>query len=163
GAAVKLIVPAYPADWLAALRRAAPRAELAVCADEREALTQVTDADASIGFWGAELFAAGKKLRWVQAESAGVDRILPLLPRHVTLPCARGAYGPQLAEHHLAMMLALARGLGRRRRDGPFRVLEGAALHIVGQTGGTGRALAKKARGLGMHLTPRMQTADFVA
>jgi D-3-phosphoglycerate dehydrogenase len=159
---VKLVVPAYGPGWIAALRKAAPRAELSVCADDREAVAQVHDADGAIGFVGRDVVRAGRKLRWLQAESAGVDAILPHVPKHLTLTCARGAYAPQLAEHHLALMLALARRLGTRRRDGLFRVLEGSTLHVLGN-GGTGKALAKKARALGMKLTPKLEAADFIA
>jgi D-3-phosphoglycerate dehydrogenase len=159
---MKLVVPAYGPEWIAALRKAAPRAELAVCADDREAVAQVHDADGTIGFVGRDVLKAGRRLRWVQTESAGVDKVIAHVPKHVTLTCARGAYSPQLAEHHLAMMLALARRLGTRRRDAEFRVLEGASLHVVGK-GGTGQALSKKARALGMKLTLKLEAADFVA
>jgi D-2-hydroxyacid dehydrogenase (NADP+) len=156
---VKIVVPVYSDVHHAALKRF--RCELAFAADEQAAIEQVEDADASVGFCGPAVVAAGRKLRWLQTESAGVDGILPHVPKHIVLTSAKGAYAPQLAEHHLAMMLSLARRLGTHRRDGTFRMLEGSTLHVVGE-GATGQALLKRAKALGMKKGPLRQ-ADFVA
>jgi phosphoglycerate dehydrogenase-like enzyme len=158
---VKIIVPEYGRESLGALRRV-KGVELAVCVDERAAMSNIWDAEGSIGYVSPELVRAGHKLKWIQTESAGVDAVLPFVPPSITLTCAKGAYAPQMAEHHLAMMLALARRLGTHRRNGFFRVLEGAVLYTVGE-GATGAALQKKAKALGMRLTKKLSEADYVA
>jgi phosphoglycerate dehydrogenase-like enzyme len=156
---VKIVVPVYSHEHHETLKRL--KCELAFAADERAAIEQVEDADAAVGFCGAPVVEAGKKLRWLQTESAGVDAVLPHVPKHIVLTSARGAYAPQLAEHHLAMMMSLARRLGTHRRDGVFRTLEGSTLHVVGE-GATGQALLKKAKALGMK-KGALKQADFIA
>lgn len=60
----------------------------------------------------------GPELRWVQAISAGVDHfpIQSLAESGVVLTSARGAHTPAVAEHAVALLFALARGLGPAMR-----------------------------------------------
>ncbi|SDJ77875.1 D-3-phosphoglycerate dehydrogenase [Nonomuraea maritima] len=88
-------------------------------------------------------------IRWVQLPSAGVERWVDagVVTRHPVFTAATGAYGPQVAEHALALMLAAARGLHRAARAttwGATRSVElaGSTVAIVG-CGGIGRALIR--------------------
>ncbi|MGN9839843.1 D-isomer specific 2-hydroxyacid dehydrogenase family protein [Nonomuraea sp. H19] len=88
-------------------------------------------------------------IRWVQLPHAGVERWAGagVIAEHPTFTAAAGAYGPAVAEHALAMMLAAARGLHRlagATRWGPntSREFAGSTVAIVG-CGGIGRALIR--------------------
>lgn len=66
-----------------------------------------------------ELLAAHPAVRWVQLPSAGVDRYADVFAAagdDVVFTSAKGAYARPVAEHALALSLALARSLARRAR-----------------------------------------------
>lgn len=99
------------------------------------------------------------RLKWVQSWNAGVDPYLVpgVLPQGVVLTCAAGAYGPAVAEHMLAMLLAVYKRLpGYRDRQhrhtwedlGPVQSLHGKTV-LVGGTGDIGSAFARLCRALG--------------
>src|SRR5437867_624755 len=73
-----VLIPATPPDQLAELKAAAPGVELVVCRDAREALEQASNADASYGFITRDIIRAGKRLRWVQQPSAGVEQLMQI-------------------------------------------------------------------------------------
>ncbi len=74
------------------------------------------DADGLIG-WSldAETLADAPRLRWMHAASAGVERydFATLAERGIMLTNSRGVCAPNMAEHVLGMMLALARRIPR--------------------------------------------------
>ncbi len=92
----------------------------------------------------------GSPARWVQLPFAGVESFADHLEPGRTWTSAKGIYGPAVAEHALALMLAAARGLPHHVRATswsspdvvPARRLKGTRVLIVG-TGGIGRALAR--------------------
>jgi D-3-phosphoglycerate dehydrogenase len=89
--------------------------------------------------------AAG--VRWVQVSSTGVDQFQGLMREGQTWTCARGVFGPGVAEHALALALAGLRQLprfGRQRSWNRFglRSLFGARVVIVGG-GSIGRSIAE--------------------
>ncbi len=98
-------------------------------------------------------------LRWVQAISAGYDQfpLDALLSRGVVLTSARGAHSPAVADHALALLLALLRGLGPALRNsqrhdwhiGRASETEGITVGIVG-LGSIGEAVAERVIALGM-------------
>lgn len=108
------------------------------------------------------------RLRWVHTGAAGVASLLhPELVEHdVVLTNSAGIHAEPMAESVLAMLLHFARGLdhavsAQRRREwgaaafedpgsGVFE-LAGATLGIIGY-GGIGRAVARRARALGMNV-----------
>jgi phosphoglycerate dehydrogenase-like enzyme len=107
----------------------------------------------------AEL-AQAKRLRWLQLGSAGADRYIEHIPEHVQLTTASGVFGPSMAEHLFAMMLALERGLDRViavRREAKWASgsvrggVLGKTLLIVG-LGDIGSAVALRAKAFGMHV-----------
>ena len=95
---------------------------------------------------------AGSPARWVQLPFAGVEGFVAAgaLEPDRTWTSASGIYGPAVAEHALALMLAAARGLHRCIRARTWlapetvsaRRMAGQKVLVVG-TGGIGRALAR--------------------
>jgi phosphoglycerate dehydrogenase-like enzyme len=112
-----------------------------------------------------EFLAAAHELAWVQAQSAGVDRLMGLERLHegsIVLTNLRAVHGPAIADHAFAMLLALTRDLpvhlegragGRWQRDGSGVLqplaLEGRTLLVVG-LGGIGTEIARRGHGFGM-------------
>jgi phosphoglycerate dehydrogenase-like enzyme len=101
-------------------------------------------------------------LRWIQSSSAGVDGICtPALGARteVTLTAARGIHGDQMAEHTLALLLALTRSLPaflrqQARREWKRHALpemRGRTLMVVGY-GTIGRSIARLGRAVGLHV-----------
>ncbi|MER7370870.1 D-isomer specific 2-hydroxyacid dehydrogenase family protein [Nonomuraea wenchangensis] len=91
----------------------------------------------------------GERIRWVQLPSAGVERLAAagVITDEPVFTAATGSYGPQVAEHALALMLAAARELPRYARATSWSpngsaVFAGSTVAIVGH-GGIGRALVR--------------------
>ncbi len=150
---------------LARLRGDFPAVEFRFCLDP-EAFVAVA-ANAEILFsksFPAGSLTAATHLRWVQAGTAGVDRVLAgLAGRDVLLTNASGAHGVPMAELVLGMMLSFAAGLHTAIR-GPADYhapraqilrekfeLEGQTLCVLG-LGDIGGTLARKAQALGMRV-----------
>lgn len=147
-----------------ALRACAPGVDVLLSRTPEETLALVPDADALFGGIRPEVIRAGGKLRWVQAGSAGVDRFLfpELRESPIVLTNARGVYAPALADHTMALLLALARRLPHfLRRQGEelwdheageaTAGISGRTLLIVG-LGTTGQELARRAAAFGMRV-----------
>ena len=146
----------------AALAEAAPAAELVVAADADHARRQIADADAVLGNRHlVESLPAARRLRWVQTGSAGVDVILAARPAlgNAVLTCARGVYDDEVADHAVALVLGLARGLHRARDDQraerwprySLATLAGRHALVLGW-GGVGRGVARRLAAFGMRL-----------
>ncbi|MEM7078057.1 MAG: D-2-hydroxyacid dehydrogenase [Pseudomonadota bacterium] len=139
-------------------------ATVLVC-DHAAALNEAQDADVILGVVGPELFAAAPQLRWVQSISSGVDSFMypEFINSPVVLTSEKGLVGEHLADHGMGLLLMLTRQLAAARDLGPeswqhrpaLRAKEieltGATMGIIG-FGGTGRAMAKRAQGFGMHV-----------
>ncbi len=130
---------------------------------EADRLPAVTGAQAVIGWNPGRELPAGSLARMpelglVQLLSAGVDSVdFAALPEQVTLAGNVGAYAAPIAEHVLAMTLALARRLPQRHADlaagkfsqgEPLNTLAGATCAILGY-GGIGAATARLMRAFG--------------
>jgi phosphoglycerate dehydrogenase-like enzyme len=98
-----------------------------------------------------ELLAAGKRLSWVQVLNAGVEDAVALVKdTKITLTNLKGVLGSEVADHAMAQLLALTRGLNetipaRGRWEPPENVaqlteLRGRTAVIVGM-GGAGSGL----------------------
>ena len=78
---------------------------------------ELVDADAYLGEITPEQVRLAKKLRWVQLLSAGVEKVLhisggnDLRDSNIILTNNQIVQGPEIADHAMAMLLALARGL----------------------------------------------------
>ncbi len=143
------------------LRQAAPSARFPEARDAAEAARLVVDADAVLGNrYFLQSLPYAKRLRWMQSNSMGVDVILRGAGerlRGVTLTCARGLYADELADHALALVLGVARGLREavehyeRRAWGRWSLptLRGRRCLLLGY-GATGRAIARRLSGFGV-------------
>jgi phosphoglycerate dehydrogenase-like enzyme len=151
---------------LARLQRAFPQVTFRLCLDAAEFTAAAADAQVlfSKSFPPAAL-AGAQRLRWVQAGTAGVERLLAagLIERGVLLTNAHGAHGAPISELILSMMLAFATGLHTLIRVQTERrhiqqeiirtkfELEGQTLCVIG-LGDIGGTLARKAQALGMRV-----------
>ncbi len=95
----------------------------------------------------AELLAQAPGLGWVQLPYAGIEEFRGLLDDKRAWTCAKGVYGPAVAEFALGLMLAGLRRIDRYARAREWeplaqRTLAGARVAILG-AGGIGQALAR--------------------
>ncbi|MGE5131572.1 MAG: 2-hydroxyacid dehydrogenase [Gemmatimonadota bacterium] len=110
------------------------------------------------GEFPGDMLARAERLEFMQLLSAGVDHIdLTAIPGQAAVAGNVGAFAPPIAEHVLAMTLALARRLpqrhaalaaGRWEQDKPLLTLDGAVCAVLGY-GGIGKATARLMRALG--------------
>jgi phosphoglycerate dehydrogenase-like enzyme len=153
---------------LAGFQAVAPGVEIVAVETLEQAVAEAVDAQVVIGFCEEELLSAATGLHWLQVYSAGVDRCIayPSFDKgKILLSNAQRIASPALAEHAIALMMALVRGLdlyhsnqlqGLWQRDvgmkrAQFMELEGRTVLVVG-LGGIGTQVAKRAHGLGMRV-----------
>lgn len=152
-----LVLVPYPEKDLAQLQAAAGDLRVVTLpetAPEVQLRQALESARAVIGEPPVALLQDLPELAWIQMTWAGADRYTsdPAFPQHVRLSVAAGVYGPTIAEHVLAMLLALNRRLPAyqlQQRQGGWedlgseRVLEGQTVVILG-TGNIGRETAHR-------------------
>jgi phosphoglycerate dehydrogenase-like enzyme len=142
-------------------------AELVVVHDTRAAIPAAADVDVIIGanpeICDARIIDSAKNLRWLASLSSGVENCmnLPQATRaRFMMTNMRGIDSPIVAEHAIALMLALAHGLDRFVADNlqgtwsrggrvPVLFLEGKTMLVSG-LGAIGTEIARRAHGLGM-------------
>ena len=154
-----LIAPLTP-DQVARVAAVCDGHELVVARTPAEVAVAAPQADVIFGDLPFDVLDLATSVRWVQSVGAGVDKIATHLgKRPVLITGAKGVVGPQLAEHALALLLCLTRGVAaalRIPRPWAHRKsiretqweLTDRTLCVVGM-GGAGTALASRARGLG--------------
>ena len=164
---------------LAWLQAAAPGVKLVAVRTPEEKKREIADADALLRMpCNREDIAAGRNLHWIQqgsvtvagcfaaAEHTSARQEVPqkLLDGTVVITNLQGVLTRPLAEHAIAMMMALGRGLdinvsqqakGHFDRSaippGRLWVFEGRTLLLVG-LGGIGNQVAQIGHGLGMNV-----------
>jgi phosphoglycerate dehydrogenase-like enzyme len=132
-----------------------------VSADRDQILKEIVDADAIFGTISPQLFHAAHKLKWVQIYSAGVEtyRFPEFIHSDITLTNCKVIQGPEIADHALAMLLALTRDLNKiiptrgkeewaKERYHPLE-LRGKTAVVIG-VGGIGSQIAQRAAAFGM-------------
>jgi len=164
----KIVVRVDKPDRLAGFQAVAPGIDIVAVETLDQAVAEAVNAQVVIGFCEEELLSAATSLHWLQVYSAGVDRCIayPSFDKdNVLLSNAQRIASPALAEHAIALMMALVRGLdlyhsnqlqGSWQRDvgmkrAQFMELEGRTVLVVG-LGGIGTQVAKRAHGLGMRV-----------
>jgi phosphoglycerate dehydrogenase-like enzyme len=178
----KVLARLFRPEQLAGLQAMAPGVEIVPVANADEAVSMVADAQVLIGYCDEKILSAAPSLHWIQIFSAGVDRCVanPSLHQGSKLLTNGQRIGsPALAEHAIAMMMSLVRGLdvyhinqlnGAWQRtvsmgSGEFMELEGRTVLIVG-LGGIGTQTARRAHGLGMRVIAtrgsRREGPDYV-
>lgn len=89
-----------------------------------------------------ELISKMPKLKVIQTFSAGVDDLdFSVIPPHVKVFSNAGAYSLSVAEHAWALILALAKGVGTRKRTIVYEITNKVLL-ILG-AGGIGSEVAR--------------------
>jgi phosphoglycerate dehydrogenase-like enzyme len=125
---------------------------------------------------------AGPDIRWIQLPYAGAERCVALpavRERNILITNAQRIYGPEIAEHVLAMTLMFSRGLyvyypeqqaGRWSRSAvpEERLWElGGKTMLIAGLGGIGTETARRAHALGMNVIAtrgsRREGPDFVS
>ena len=158
-----------PAWFVEKLRAEFPHIEVKYSATKRDDQQALDGADVMIG-WALppEQLHAAKSLRWIYSITAAVDQFLypELISSKTALTNAGRVHGPVVAEHAIAMLLALAKRLpsavryqDRRKwameaiwKEQPRpREVRGANLVVVG-LGSIGAEVASMAAGLKMHV-----------
>lgn len=154
-----------------AFAAAAPGAEVVVVRDVKTGAAAMSNADIVVGLTSnpgicePEMVDNAKELRWILSMSAGVERCMAresVKNRDILVTNSRGVDSAAIAEHAIALALALARGLEtsvintRRARwsredaaNTQMQVLYDKTLLVVG-LGGIGTEVASRAHALGM-------------
>ena len=124
----------------------------------------------------SEHLRAARKLRWIHSPAAAVHALMipEIVASDVVVTNARDVHGPVVAEHVIALVLALAKRLpsafryqqqntwaqDQIWRESPHpREIAGATLGLVG-VGSIGLETAKRAAGLGMKVIAVREHAD---
>jgi len=159
-----------PAWFVERLRGDFQQVEVSCSAKKRDDGEALRGADVMIG-WSLEpeQFRAAGNLRWIYSITAAVDQFLypELVASKIAISNAGSVHGPVVAEHAIAMLLALARRLpsavryqDRRKwameaiwNEQPRpREVRGAALAVIG-LGSIGAEVAQMAAALKMHVS----------
>lgn len=166
---------------------AAPGAQLIAAPNLAAARAAAKDADVLVGpnntgVCDAEMIDGAKNLRWILSLSAGVEECMAIpsvRERGLLVTNMRGVASAAIAEHAIAMALALARGIdtfvvsqthGKWDRQAAsatrMQVLNGKTLLVVG-LGGIGTEIARRAHGIGMKVVATRNSGrtgpDFVS
>jgi phosphoglycerate dehydrogenase-like enzyme len=181
--AKKILVRLLPNDQLTDFQEVAPGVELVAVESVEEAAKHAPGAQAILGYCSQQVFNAEPALQWVQVYSAGVERCLAndgIREGHKLLTNGQKIGSPALAEHAVAMMMMLARGLDVyhvnqlkgvwQRQTGLDRAdhveLTGRTVLVAG-LGGIGTQVARRASALGMRVIAtrgsRREGPDYVA
>lgn len=140
--------------------------EFVICLDQDSIRREIVDADALVCWrMTPEVLTYAKRLRWVQFGSTGIDHSTfpELLASGVILTTMRGVHAAPVAEHVMALMLAMTRRLDlamRLQTEHRFERSEVAwssdelsekTLGIVG-LGMIGMEIARRAKAFGMRV-----------
>jgi phosphoglycerate dehydrogenase-like enzyme len=142
---VKLVIhPPVEPERLARIVEAARPMTVVNAESTDEARTAIADADAFFGKLTAELLAAARQLRWVQAPTASLEHYM--FPELVAHPCVltnmRGLYSDVIADHVFGYVLCFARNFHHYIRN----QLEARWAPVGGKAESSVRAVARKVR-----------------
>ncbi len=166
-------------DLLAQLRQTAPGARFVEI--DKATPRDIAAADATFGVCTAPVLQAAQHLAWIQWPAAGVERCVqqPLLRERAPLVTnLQRTMGPSIAEHVIAMMLALSRHFDefyRQQSQGHWESFDsapeledvGGKTVLVAGLGGIGTEVARRAHALGMRVVATRASGregpDFVS
>ncbi len=151
------------------LRRDFPQLQVVHLSDYDRVNEEIADADIVIA-WSlrGEQIKAARKLKWIHSTATAVHALISpeLRGSDIVVTNARDVHGPVVAEHAMALTLALAKRLPQAVKYQQQkhwaqhdlwnatprpRELKGATMTIIG-LGGIGRPLARMAKSLGMRV-----------
>jgi len=131
-----------------------------------EVTQHAADIDILFGHPAVDLLSVAPKLKWIQSSSAGVEfvaRIPELVASDIILTNTRGAHGPSIGEHTMALLLAMTRHIpesieqqNRKHWERgtlykTAREVNGLTMGIVG-FGAIGRGIAQRALAFEMNV-----------
>lgn len=157
-------------EWLGVrLQEQFPEHQFVQLADLEGLSREIADAQVLIGWQlRPEQFRAARKLQWIHATTAAVHQLMfpEVVQSVVRVTNSTEIHGPVVAEHAIALVLALAKGLpwavryqqqhrwGQQDLWGGFarpREIAGVTLGLVG-VGAIGREIVRLAKALGMRV-----------
>jgi len=152
-------------ETLDRIKSAAPGAEIVILKDgddwNQKKAEIAEDIEVIFGLRPATWFHEMPNLRWAQQTGAGANWLLDMpevAESDLILTNASGVHAIPIAEHILALMFALSRGLhikmqaqvkGEWKRGGRVSELDGATIGVIG-VGKIGEKTAEKAKALNM-------------
>ena len=152
---------AFTDDALRDYRTAGQGAAIVLAKSPADMAREVVDADAVIGGLSQDQFGKAKNLKWVQTFSAGVEglRWKEFLDSNIVLTNCKIVQGPNIADHAMALLLTLTRGLNTfftekekehwDREGRELLELQDMTAVVIG-VGGIGSQIAQRAHGFGM-------------
>jgi phosphoglycerate dehydrogenase-like enzyme len=162
----KVVMMHASPDRLKWLRESYPGYQFVAPEQREDVLPELEDAEIVFGGVSDEEFRAAKRLKWIQASSAGVEFMwkVPSIVEHpVVVTNARGAHAATIAEHTFALLLGLTRQIvphyeyqklhqwGRGDFSPKLTGLKGLTMAIVG-FGNIGKAIGRRALGFEMNV-----------
>lgn len=157
-------------EWLGPrLQEQFPQHSFVQLNDLDRVIDEIGDAEALVGWQlRPEQFMAARQLRWIHATTAAVHQLMfpELVTSNVRVTNSTDIHGPVVAEHAIALVLALAKGLSAavkfqaEQRWGQQdmwrsamrpREIAGATLGVIG-LGAIGRECVRLAKALGMRV-----------
>jgi len=152
----------FPQDWVDEMRATFPGVEFMVADDNAEAIhAAVPGAHVLVGcprpIFTPDLLAKAKNLVWVHGTGAGVEQFI--FPEFVNSPIlftnGRIIQGPEVADHALALILALTRNVSRMLKGQPRSEMPRAIelrkkTCLVYGLGGIGLLVAERVKAFGM-------------
>jgi phosphoglycerate dehydrogenase-like enzyme len=165
-----------PDAYVERLRREFPEHTFVRAHSDGEALERIPEVDVAFGaHFTPGHIAAARRLRWIHSPAAGVGNLLfpELVSSPVELTNNRGNSSATIAEHVIAVTLALLRGLPlawRRQTERvwaqdeinagpPMRTLRESRVLVVG-LGSIGAAVAELAGAFGAHVVGVRRRTD---
>jgi phosphoglycerate dehydrogenase-like enzyme len=164
GQTKKILLSSNSTELLEELQGVTPLARIVPVTND-SVMKEIVDADAFIGRITPEQVRAGTQLKWVQTMSAGVETVLhlsggsDLRDSDIILTNNQIVQGPEIADHAMAMLLALTRDLDgflelkkeqEWQRQGYTGIeLNGRTALVIGM-GGIGTQIAVRAWAHGM-------------
>ena len=168
--------PAQQQRLLEAVMAVAGDAEVYVLDPDDPA--SLAEADVVVARCTPDIVAAAPRLRYLHSVSVGVDRCTlsgAIAPGDFILTNNQRGMGPDIAEHAIALLLALTRNLDfyvREQQAGRWSRGQRQAVNVNGKTmlvlglGGIGTEIAHRANGLGMRVIATRNSSreapDFV-
>jgi phosphoglycerate dehydrogenase-like enzyme len=159
------------AEHMAAICAVAPGAQIIHCESEADMLLHGLDCDVILNSRHLPLsmryYSQASELRWIQCLMSGVDELLiPEMRSRIILTATKGTLHYQVAEHAVALIFALSRGLHYARDNQRRKIWEKieSAGEILGKSAGIvgfgtiGREIARKCRLLGMRVLVTKRT-----
>jgi phosphoglycerate dehydrogenase-like enzyme len=156
-----------PASEVARIRTAAPDLRITHAQTDDEMLAAVPDADLAFSWRiGPDVFPLARGLRWIHTPAAGVGAMLTpaLRDSPVVLTNSRGVHAAPIAEHVIAVLIALLRRIpvAMRRQvahvwaqnelaEPAPQLLRGRCLGLIG-LGAIGSEVARLAVALGLRV-----------